>query len=146
MNNNILYIAKQLAKEGTEKYIGFTCPSNKERAFKNDCFKKVCDALNGFGVKPVSVDFDTDVQGEVKAISAEDIPGENADLVLINLPCVSGNEYLFVNNEKLKSMILSVSYGKTEYSNFEKTVDVFNENGIKLKAVISKKRRFIKNK
>lgn len=43
-------------------------------------------------------------------------------------------------------MILSVSYGKTEYSNFEKTVDVFNENGIKLKAVVSKKRRLIKNK
>lgn len=142
MNNNILYISKQLAKEGTEKYIGFSCPSKKERAFKNDCFNKVCAALNELGVKTASVDFDKDGQSAVKAISTEDIANENADVVLINLPYVSGNEHLYVTNDKLKNIILSVCYGKTSYSNFEKAVDVFNENGITLKAVISKKRRF----
>lgn len=142
MNNNILYVAKQLAKESTQKYIGFTCPSAKERAFKNECFDEICKALKEFDIKTVAVDFDKNKQSIAETVDTERIKADDADLVLINLPCVYGNEHIFVNNDKLKNIVLSVCYGKTTYNYFEKTVDVFNENEISLKAVISKKRHF----
>ena len=153
MNNKVLHIAKVLVKSYKEdKFIGFTCPTEKEVKAKNNNFNELSDALKQMNVSVLTINFDSaylknadlDLSGEFDGISYNIKKAENIndyDIVLINMLPIVGNEQLLIDNDIINCVILNAVYGDTSYKNFEKTMDALKESGMKTAGIISNKHR-----
>lgn len=152
MNNKFLYIAKQIVKGEEKKHIIVSCPSANEFDFKNKCFASLVEALNTVSDDYYVVNFDSKYSGEsninidtkndITSLDINNIEGAaEHSLVIVNAPCIIGNEFLFTDNNDIDDIVLTVKYGQTNYSSLEKAIDILKDNGINLLGVVARKQK-----
>ena len=153
-SKKMIYAAKQLLSESAEKMIGFTCADTKMNTAKNQDISTVYNVLSKesknillLNLDPeFSADFsyiDAPVKDETISYDLETaLKGTDVsqyDKILVNFCPTQNKGYLFDPNIAVKEIVLCVKYGATTYTNFEKSVDLFTQNGIRLIGTLAHK-------
>ena len=150
--SSIIYAARQILANSTDKYIGIACAEPSLSAQKNFDTVELYRVLSEMGKKVLLVNFDPDFSADIelvdavscteqhlydvdKALAEEDI--SNYDKVLLNLCSIADKGYLLDKESLVKEIVLTVKYGKSTYRAFESATETIKQNDIKLIGVLA---------